>query len=602
MRARSLAALALFASFGAAAAVVFGGSAAADNTTTSACPAYNPPNTLVLVAGTPQSAKLGAAFDANLQVSLANTNGCPLTSSLAGVAVTFTAPSSGPSGTFSSSGANAVLVGTNASGDASAPLFTANMLAGGYQAVASSEYGSVGFSLVNTASGVASTIGPVTSSESATIGSRYAQPLQATVRDANGNPVEGATVTFSLGSSAGGTGTSPGASFDGGGTQASETTDATGTATSPLFTADETSGTFTASASTAGVVEPAGFALVNVAGSPPAIEAVAPKQAAVVGAVYAKPLRVKVKDHDGKPVQDASVTFTLGSGGAGGAAATAGASFVDGSTQATETTDASGVATSPRFVANAVAGGYTATATTAGTSAAASFSLDNVAGKGSVVRVAGPAKRSAVVGHRYSRPLQVKVVGANGKPLQGASVTFTLGSSGAGGATSTAGGSFVVGGSQATATTDASGVATSPRVIANTVAGVFTATATTSGSAEPALFDLHNSAARVRTIAAGVAASESTPVGTQFPVRLAVTVDDAHGNPVPGVVVRFTAPAHGPSGRFAGKRHIVTTRTDTSGVAVAPTFVADRTQGGYIVRASAAGHAAAFALVNEPAR
>ena len=41
-------------------------------------------------------------------------------------------------------------------------------------------------------------------------------------------------------------------------------------------------------------------------------------------------------------------------------------------------------------------------------------------------------------------------------------------------------------------------------------------------------------------------------------------------------------------------------KTDARGVAVAPSFVAGRSQGGYVVRATAAGHSAAFALVNDP--
>ena len=121
------------------------------------CPTYNAPNTLDLTGGTPQSAKLGSMFGDNLQVTLANTNGCALTTPLAGIAITFAAPSTGPSGTFASSGANAVLVGTNSSGSAAAPAFTANTLPGGYSVVASSEDGSVTFSLVNTASGVPAT-------------------------------------------------------------------------------------------------------------------------------------------------------------------------------------------------------------------------------------------------------------------------------------------------------------------------------------------------------------------------------------------------------------------------------------------------------------
>ena len=135
-------------------------SAATPPADTTACPTYNAPNALTLAGGTPQSAKLGTPFADPLQVTLANTNGCPITTPLAGIAVTFAAPGSGPSGTFSASGSNAVLVGTNAAGSATASQFTANTLAGGYQVVASSDYGSVSFSLVNTASGVPATIAP----------------------------------------------------------------------------------------------------------------------------------------------------------------------------------------------------------------------------------------------------------------------------------------------------------------------------------------------------------------------------------------------------------------------------------------------------------
>ena len=126
--------------------------------------------------------------------------------------------------------------------------------------VASSDYGSVSFSLVNTASGVPATIAPLSpASQSATVSTRYAQPLQAQVLDANGNPVTGANVTFSLGSGggggAGGSGSgagSAGASFDSGQSQASALTNSSGIATSPMFTANSVAGKFTAAATTAG--------------------------------------------------------------------------------------------------------------------------------------------------------------------------------------------------------------------------------------------------------------------------------------------------------------------------------------------------------------
>ena len=117
----------------------------------------------------------------------------------------------------------------------------------------------------------------------------------------------------------------------------------------------------------------------------------------------------------------------------------------------------------------------------------------------------------------------------------------------------------------------------------------------------PASFALHNLAGKPAAIAAGVAATESTAAGTRFPVPLAVTVTDTDDNPVAGITVRFSAPVRGASGGFDGSKHTATAKTDAKGVAVAPPFLANDTQGGYVVRATAGGHAAAFALVNQPA-
>ena len=584
------------------------------------CPTPNAPNTLTLVGGTPQTAKLHQPFDAMLQVALANTNGCPVTTSEAGLAVTFTAPSSGATGTFSASGSNTVTVGTDASGQASAPGFTANGNAGSYTVTASSDYGSVSFSLTNTASGIAAAITAGTpTSQSATAGSRYPQPLQATVLDANGNPIDGATVTFTLGSGTGGgagaSGSTPGATFDGGGSQATETTDASGTATSPLFTANSTAGKFTATAATGGVVEPASYSLDNLAGNPPTITPLAPaKQSATVGARYAKPLAAKVLDGSGNPLQGATVTFTLGSAtsGAGAGAASAGASFVDGSSQATETTDASGVATSPRFSANTTAGRFSATAATGGTAAVASFSLDNLAGKPATIIALAPAKQSATTGTRYGKPLRVKVRDGDGDPLQGATVTFTLGSatSGAGAGSASAGASFVGGSSQATETTDASGIATSPRFSANTTAGRFSATATP-GTGAVAGFSLDNLAGKPPTILVAGKAKRSATVGARYAAALKVKVRDGNGEPLQGVSVTFTLGSGGGAGSaaaagasFVGGSSQATETTNPAGIATSPRLTANTTAGTLTATATTAGttKAASFALRNLPGK
>src|SRR5262245_35371967 len=155
-----------------------------------ACPSVNPPNMLKIAAGSPQTAQLEKPFKIDLQVALANSNGCPLTGRLGGIWVDFSAPASGASGTFASSGTNQVTVGTDATGVATASSFTANDVAGGYSVRVDSDYGSVLLYLTNTASGIVASIAANGQTEqSAKINGRYGQPLQVQVLDADGRPV-----------------------------------------------------------------------------------------------------------------------------------------------------------------------------------------------------------------------------------------------------------------------------------------------------------------------------------------------------------------------------------------------------------------------------
>ncbi|MDX6516166.1 MAG: hypothetical protein QOH73_1832 [Gaiellaceae bacterium] len=443
-----------------------------------ACPASNRPNMLIIVGGGTQTAQLGKPFQTSFQVGLANSNGCPLTGLLGGISVDFVAPAGGASGTFATTASNVAVVGTDAQGVAVAPPFTANDSAGAYSVFAESDYGTVQLNLSNTARGVARTVVAAGLAEqSAPVLGRYAEPLRATVVDAEGRGVRGVSVSFSLGLGTYGAG----ASFVGGGAQATVLTDSSGQAISPPFVANSVAGPFTASASAADIPQPIGYSLHN-----------------------------------------------------------------------------------------------TATTTT--------------------LAATGEAAQDATVGAGYGRPLQASVLDAEGKPLEGASVTFTLVPSASG-----AGASFVGAAAQATVLTDAAGLASSPPLQANTVAGRFTATATLPGVTEPLRFSLRNLAGTPATIAAGVGATESALTRSRFPVRLAVTVTDARNNPVPGAVVTFTAPARGASGHFGRRGRRIRVATNASGVAVAPSFTANAKPGGYAVVATVRGarRPAAFALVNE---
>ena len=466
------------AAIAAAAVTLASGSAGA---ATSDCfSGWNPPNTLILVAGSPQQGQIGKPFQTNLQVQLANTDGCQLTGSWAGVSVVFTAPASGAGGTFASTDSNVADVGTDANGAATAPAFAANRTPGDYEIVASSSYGSVTLYLTNTATGVAASIAATGSgSQSITVGGRC-RPLQARVLDMNGQPVSGTSVTFQL------------------------ETGATG----------------------------------------------------------------------------------------------AGASFTTGGSQASVTTDQNGIATSPALVANTSPGRFAVTAATDSVDAAATFRLRNLAPRLTAVT----RTETATVGDRYRRPLQAQVLGTHGWPVVGATVTFTLPQTATG-----AGAAFLGGGTQATATTDTRGRASSPALVANSSAGRFTAAATIAAQPTPITFALRNVAGAPATVAAGAASGESTATGSRFPIRLAVTVTDKNGNPIHGALVTFTAPTGGgPSGYFtiastrqrAHASHVARVRTNADGVAVAPPFTANTRAGGYAVTARVGTTKAGFALVN----
>jgi hypothetical protein len=555
------------------------------------------PNALRLVAGSPQTTKVGSAFATNLQVALANKSGCTLTGSLGGVSVTFTAPSGGASGTFASTGSNTATVGTDASGVATAPTFTANNDEGDYEVTAESRYGSVTFHLSNTATGVAASItGAGPSEQAATVNTQYAQPLQAKVLDAHGAGVQAVTVTFSLGTGASGAG----ASFLGGGAQATARTDASGLATSPAVVANGTPGRFTATASVEDVSGVVTFSLDNHAATYTIKATGLAAQTATINSRFPAPLQVQVLDEAGQPIEGATVTFTVATGPTG---STAG--FVGGAgAGATALTDVSGNAHSPGLVANGTPGRFSATATVPGGISPVSYVLRNLAGTLAATRTV----LVTAVNQRYRERLRARVLGAKGQPVDGVTVTFTITKAASG-----AGATFPDGTGQATATTNEAGWATSPALEANSTAGSFTASASSAGIGKAVGYRLRNRAGRPDSITAGAASGESTALGTRFLIRLAVTVVDSDDNPVIGAIVTFTAPAQGPSGRFAihparrprlaRKSRVVRVRTDGDGIAVAPPLTANTTPGGWVVTATVAGSRlhTAFALVNKPA-
>lgn len=190
--------------------------------------------------GTPQSATIGAAFATALQVTVTS-NGSPAS----GVAVTFSAPSSGASCALSPTTAT-----TNSSGQATATC-TANTTAGTYNvtATASGATSSASFALTNLAGPAAGLSATSGNNQSVAPGATFAS-LVASVVDASNNPVaqSGVAVTFTVTA-----GTSSGTFTSTSSNTEIVNTDANGNATVTDLVASSTTGSFTVAASATGL-------------------------------------------------------------------------------------------------------------------------------------------------------------------------------------------------------------------------------------------------------------------------------------------------------------------------------------------------------------
>jgi hypothetical protein len=104
------------------------------------------------------------------------------------------------------------------------------------------------------------------------------------------------------------------------------------------------------------------------------------------------------------------------------------------------------------------------------------------------------------------------------------------------------------------------------------------------------------------SITAAAGGAQTATVGSAFGTALQAKVLDGSGSPVSGVPVTFAAPSGGASATFPGGARMTVASTDSSGVATAPTLIANLVPGTYAVSATAAGvaTAASFKLANAP--
>ncbi len=321
-----------------------------------------PPTTITATGGTPQSTRAGSAFPTTFSASVKDAAGNPARA----IGVSWSAPTSGASGTFAADGSAAT---TDSLGMATSGLFIANTVAGSYTVIASIplSVATAAYYLTNTFGTAARIVTAAGSPQSSPINRQYPAALVAIVTDSSGNTVGGVSVSFAAPA------TGPSGTFPGGSRTAVVATNPAGAATAPAFTANSGVGSYQVVATTAGVAGGAVFDLKNTAGLAGGVVATAgTPQGTLVGTPFATSLAATVTDSAGNPLSGMMVTFAAPSSGASGRFARG---LVD-----SVVTDGGGLAFATTLNANTIAGSFTILGQVRGISAPAVFQLNNQAG------------------------------------------------------------------------------------------------------------------------------------------------------------------------------------------------------------------------------
>lgn len=240
-------------------------------------------------------------------------------------------------------------------------------------------------------------------------------------------------------------------------------------------------------------------------------------QSAPAGTPVASPPSVVVRDAGGRAVGGVTVTFAVASG----------SGTVTG---ATATTTASGTAAVGSWILGTTAGPNTLTATVSGL-APVTFTATGIPGAAANVTKHTGDGQSATVASAVPTPPAVVVTDAHGNPVSGVTVSFAIAS----------GGGSLTG---ASASTNASGIASVGNWTLGTTAGTNTVTATV-GSLPPVTFTATGTPGPAATVTKTAGDNQSATVATAVTAAPRVRVDDTYGNPVPGVSVTFSVASGG---------------------------------------------------------
>lgn len=466
---------------------------------------------VVAVAGSAQQGPAGAVLPDPIEVMVSGSDNQPLS----GATVTFSANQGG-----TVDPANAT---TDVNGIART-RWTLGQTAGANLLTATAGSG-VSATVSATATAARAATVSLVAGDNQTAAAGAAVPIAPSVRvaDAFGNLAEGVAVTFSV--------------LSGGGqvTGGVGTTNAQGIATVGSWVLGPVPGVQTLAARveesgvsdnpivfTATATVPTGSQLLATAGN---------NQQAPVGQLVSIAPTVVVRSTAGDGVPGVVVTFAVASGGGS----------VVGSRQVT---DATGTAAVGGWFLGPLPGANTLTASSTGL-APVTFTATGVAGLPVSMVAVSQTTQSAPIGTNVNDPPSVIVRDAQGAPVAGVAVTFSV----------TAGGGSVVG---SPGTTNTNGVATLTSWKLGPVVGPNTVTATAAGLPS-VTFNATGSAGAPATVVAFAGNDQTAVQGTSVAIPPTVRVTDANGNPVIGAVVTFAVVQGG--GSATGLSQV----TDTQG-------------------------------------
>ncbi|HEU4647519.1 MAG TPA: Ig-like domain repeat protein [Gemmatimonadales bacterium] len=250
--------------------------------------------------------------------------------------------------------------------------------------------------------------------QSAVAGNAVAKPPKVKVTDTEGNAVEGVPVTFAV--ATGGGSVNPSTPVN---------TDANGFAAATSWTLGTTAGANTLTATVAGdgvAGNPATFTATGTVGSAGKLAMVQqPSSTAQSGVPFAQQPRVQLQDAGGNPVHSAGIGVTAAI--ASGTGGTLGG-------QLTAITNGQGIASFSNLSISGTAGSYTLQFTNPTLTGVASGPVQLGAGAAASIAANSAKSQPAFIGTAVAEPPSVIVKDANGNPVAGVAVTFTVASGG----------------------------------------------------------------------------------------------------------------------------------------------------------------------------